>query len=93
MGHTMNHCIAAYVVLGVFGYPDFVVKIDTGEMGLVETKGQESLEVAFKNRAARMWCENAATLTRERWRYVKVPQKGYQMLQPVEFGDLETFVN
>ena len=35
-------------------YPDFVVKIETGEMWLVETKGQESLEVAFKDRAAQM---------------------------------------
>ncbi|HVB25811.1 MAG TPA: DEAD/DEAH box helicase family protein, partial [Ktedonobacteraceae bacterium] len=74
-------------------YPDFVVKTDMGEMWLVETKGQESLEVAFKDRAAKMWCENATTLMGERWRYVKVPQKGYQLLQPVEFCDLEAFVN
>jgi type III restriction enzyme len=73
-------------------YPDFVVKTETNEMWLVETKGQESLEVAFKDRAARMWCENATTLTGEQWRYVKVPQKEYMKLQPVEFCDLETFV-
>ncbi len=74
-------------------YPDFVVKTETGEMWLVETKGQESVEVAFKDRAARLWCENASTLTGERWSYVKVPQKEYNRLQPVEFYDLLTFVS
>ncbi len=74
-------------------YPDFVVKNEFGEMWLVETKGQESLEVVFKDRAAQMWCENATKLTSEQWRYVKVPQKEYQKLQPVEFFDLLTFVS
>lgn len=73
-------------------YPDFVVRTEHGEMWLVETKGQESLEVRFKDRAAQMWCENATTLTNELWRYVKVPQKGYEQLQPVEFSDLLIFV-
>jgi type III restriction enzyme len=74
-------------------YPDFVVKTNMGEMWLVETKGQESLEVAFKDRAAKMWCENATVLTGEQWTYVKVPQKEYMKLQPVEFYDLEAFVS
>ena len=69
-------------------YPDFVVKTELGEMWLVETKGQESVEVAFKDRAARLWCKNASLLTGERWSYVKVPQREYQRLQPVEFYDL-----
>ena len=73
-------------------YPDFVVKTDLGEMWLVETKGQESLEVAFKDRAAKIWCENATKLAGEQWRYVKVPQKEYVKLKPVEFYDLLTFV-
>ncbi len=74
-------------------YPDFVVKTETGQMWLVETKGQESVEVAFKDRAARLWCENASMLTGERWSYVKVPQKEYNRLQPVEFCDLLAFVD
>ena len=73
-------------------YPDFVVKTERGEMWLVETKGQESLEVRFKDRAAQMWCENATQLTGELWQYVKVPQKEYEKLQPVEFSDLLIFV-
>jgi len=73
-------------------YPDFVVRTEQGEMWLVETKGQESLEVGFKDRAAKMWCENATKLTGELWQYVKVPQKEYEKLQPVEFSDLLIFV-
>ncbi len=74
-------------------YPDFVVKTELDEMWLVETKGQESLEVQYKDRAARLWCENATTLTGQQWRYVKVPQKEYEKLQPVEFYDLLPFVS
>jgi len=71
----------------------FVVKTETGEMWLVETKGQESVEVAFKDRAARLWCENASMLTGEQWSYVKVPQREFKRLQPVEFYDLLAFVS
>jgi type III restriction enzyme len=74
-------------------YPDFVVRTEQGEMWLVETKGQESLEVQFKDATARLWCENATMLTSQLWRYVKVPQKEYEKLQPVEFSDLLIFAN
>jgi len=39
-----------------------------------------------------MWCENATQLTGELWQYVKVPQKEYEKLQPVEFSDLLIFI-
>jgi len=74
-------------------YPDFVVKTDTAEMWLVETKGQESVEVRYKDTAAQIWCENATKLTDKQWRYLKVPQKEYVKLQPIEFYDLLTFTN
>ncbi len=35
-----------------------------------------------------LWCENATLLTGTPWRYLKVPQKEFEKLQPVEFGDL-----
>ena len=74
-------------------YPDFVVKTELDEMWLVETKGQESIEVKYKDMAAQLWCQNATTLTGQQWRYVKVPQKEYEKLQPVEFYDLLPFLN
>ncbi len=70
-------------------YPDFVVRAEDGGMWLVETKGTETVEVAHKDRAATLWCENATMLTGGEWRYLKVPQKEFGKLQPSEFLDLE----
>ena len=40
-----------------------------------------------------MSCKNAKIITGQLWLYVKVPQKGYQKLEPVEFCDLLMFVD
>src|SRR5205823_44868 len=32
--------------------------------------------------AASNWCENATQLTKTTWRYIKVPQKAFEVLQP-----------
>jgi type III restriction enzyme len=69
-------------------YPDFVARLDSGEHWLIETKGAETIEVAHKDRAAILWCENATRLTDTPWRYLKVPQKEFEQLRPTEFADL-----
>jgi type III restriction enzyme len=69
-------------------YPDFVAKDSRGQHWLIETKGMESSEVSQKDAAAKNWCENASMLTTIPWRYVKVPQKGFEILQPRHFADL-----
>jgi DNA modification methylase len=69
-------------------YPDFVALDSSGQHWLIETKGMESSEVSQKDAAAANWCENASTLTKIPWRYVKVPQKGFEVLQPKHFADL-----
>jgi type III restriction enzyme len=70
--------------------PDFVVVLSNGEHWIVETKGQENVDVARKDKAAALWCENATELTGTTWRYLKVPQKHYEKLQPADFADLQT---
>jgi type III restriction enzyme len=70
-------------------FPDFVALDSSGQRWLIETKGMESAEVSQKDSAAANWCENASTLTKKPWRYVKVPQKGFEVLQPKRFADLE----
>ncbi len=70
-------------------YPDFVAVDSGGTHWLLESKGQESPEVAFKDRAAIQWCENATALTATRWRYRKVPQSDFQALRPASLADLE----
>jgi type III restriction enzyme len=65
-----------------------VVKADTGEHWLIETKGYEGVEVGHKDRAAKLCCENATMLTGTTWRYLKVAQKDFEKLQPTDFSDL-----
>jgi type III restriction enzyme len=69
-------------------YPDFVARDSAGEHWLIETKGMESSEVSQKDAAAKNWCENVSALTKVPWQYLKVPQKGFEVLQPRHFADL-----
>lgn len=68
--------------------PDFVAIATDGGHHLIETKGREDIDVAHKDRAARIWCENATLLTGTPWSYVKVPQGEYTKLQPSDFAEL-----
>ena len=69
-------------------YPDFVAKADDGTHWLLETKGQETTEVIHKDQAARNWCVSATALTKTAWKYLKVPQKRFETLQPETLQDL-----
>jgi type III restriction enzyme len=71
--------------------PDFIAVLLDGGRRLIETKGREDPEVAHKDRAARLSCENATKLTGEEWRYLKVPQLGFDRLQPGSYADLLVF--
>jgi hypothetical protein len=55
---------------------------------LTETKGLEDVNVANKDRAAHLWCENATRLAGTPWAYLKVLQAAYKQLQPTRFEDL-----
>ena len=59
-----------------------------GKHHLIETKGREDVDVAHKDRAARLWCENATILTGVDWQYQIVHQKEFEKLQPGDFEDL-----
>jgi type III restriction enzyme len=64
--------------------PDFVAIDLDGVHYVIETKGQENIDVAHKDRAATIWAENATLLTDTTWIYFKVPQ--------IEFGHLQATV-
>jgi type III restriction enzyme len=70
-------------------YPDFVAVDSEGVRWLLESKGAETEEVAYKDAAAAQWCENATQLTKTRWCYLKVPQKAFELLQPSSLADLK----
>jgi type III restriction enzyme len=71
-----------------FYEPDFVVVTADGTHYLIETKGLEDVNVANKDRAAKLWCENATSLTGKTWVYQKVRQAEYNDLQAILFADL-----
>lgn len=68
--------------------PDFVAVDTNGTHWLLESKGQENVDVLRKDVAAARWCENTTKLTGKQWKYVKVPQKEFVALQPARLADL-----
>jgi type III restriction enzyme len=72
--------------------PDFVVLTGDGIHYIVETKGLEDTNVANKDRAAQLWCENTTRLAGKSWAYLKVLQTAYKQLQPTRFEDLFVLV-
>ena len=66
-----------YVALSgnlAFYTPDFFARTADGACYLVETKGQEDVDVPRKAKAAIAWCE-AATKAGAKWSYLYVPQE------------------
>ncbi len=83
--------------LGVAGglrryVPDFVVRCGDGVTYIVETKGQEDLEVARKDQRARRWCADATALTGTPWAYIKVPDGVFRAYPVHNFGELVRLV-
>jgi type III restriction enzyme len=72
--------------------PDFVAIASNGVHYLLETKGREDIDVANKERAAHLWCENATRLTETEWQYVIVRQTEFETLQPTEFAEVLALV-
>ncbi len=68
--------------------PDFVARLSDNTYALLETKGREDTDVAHKDRAAQIWCENATLLTGAVWNYLKVPQREFEKLHPSDYADL-----
>ena len=68
--------------------PDFAALTADGTHYIVETKGLEDVNVANKDRAAQLWCENTTRLTAKPWAFLKVLQTAYKQLQPNRFEDL-----
>jgi len=56
-------------------YPDFVVRLGTGEHLVVETKGRADLDVPRKDERATRWAVDATVASGTRWRYLRVDQE------------------
>ncbi|MBS1516995.1 MAG: DEAD/DEAH box helicase family protein [Bacteroidetes bacterium] len=74
-------------------FPDFIAIADDNTNWIIETKGREDIEVKLKDNCAINWCNTATELTKEKWRYLKVPQKDFDKLHPETFEELLTALN
>ena len=68
--------------------PDFAAIDRENTHWVLETKGREDLDVEHKDRRAAQWCEDASLLTQTEWRYLKIPQKDFEILKPNNFAEL-----
>lgn len=55
-------------------YPDFVVRLTSGEHLLIETKGLADLDVPHKDRRAARWAVDATVASGVRWSYLRIDE-------------------
>jgi len=70
-------------------YPDFLVKLTDGRIVVVETKGQEDLDVPLKIQRLRQWCGDINTVQSDVvFDFVFVNQEGFEKYAPKSFESL-----
>jgi len=70
-------------------YPDFFVKLSNKRIFIVETKGQEDLDVPLKMQRLRQWCEDINKVqTGVKYDFVYVDQESFEKYNPVSFRQL-----
>ncbi|MDP2167413.1 MAG: DEAD/DEAH box helicase family protein [Thermodesulfovibrionales bacterium] len=70
-------------------YPDFLVKLSDKEIYIVETKGQEELDVPLKMQRLRQWCEDINRVQADvKYDFVYVDQEGFDKYKPTSFRQL-----
>lgn len=70
-------------------YPDFLVKLNDGRIVVVETKGQEDLDVPLKTQRLHQWCEDVNTIQSDvKYDFVYVDQEGFEKYAPKSFEEV-----
>ncbi|MBI2779091.1 MAG: DEAD/DEAH box helicase family protein [Gammaproteobacteria bacterium] len=70
-------------------YPDFLVKLSNKEIVVVETKGQEDLDVPLKMARLRQWCEDISRIQLEvKYDFVYVDEESFEQYRPTLFRQL-----
>jgi len=70
-------------------YPDFFVKLADGRIFIVETKGQEDLDVPLKMERLKQWCEDVNALQDDAiFDFVFVDMDGFEKYRPSDFTSL-----
>lgn len=70
-------------------YPDFLVKPSPKRIVIVETKGQEDLDVPLKMERLRQWCEDINRVQSDvKYDFVYVDQESFEKYRPTSFKQL-----
>jgi len=70
-------------------YPDFLVKVSSKEVFIVETKGQEDLDVPLKMQRLQQWCEDINRVQSDvEYDFVYVDKENFDKYKPTSFKQL-----
>jgi len=70
-------------------YPDFLVKLSARRIVIVETKGQEDLDVPLKMQRLRQWCEDINRVQSDvKYDFVYVDEESFEQYKPKTFRQL-----
>lgn len=70
-------------------YPDFMVKLSDKRIVIVETKGQEDLDVPLKMARLRQWCDDINRVqTDVEYDFVYMDEESFEKFKPSSFRDL-----
>jgi len=70
-------------------YPDFMVKLSDKRIVIVETKGQEDLDVPLKMARLRQWCEDLNRVQADvAYDFVYVDEESFEKYKPTSFRQL-----
>ena len=70
-------------------YPDFLVKLTNKRIVIVETKGQEDVDVPLKMARLRQWCEDINWVqTDVKYDFVYVDEESFEKFNPTSFRQL-----
>jgi type III restriction enzyme len=70
-------------------YPDFLVKLSNERIVIVETKGQEDLDVPLKMQRLRQWCEDINRVQKNvEYDFFYVDQESFEKYRPDSFRQL-----
>ncbi len=70
-------------------YPDFLVKLSDTRIVIVETKGQEDLDVPLKMERLRQWCEDVNRVQSDAiFDFVYVDEDSFEKYKPTSFRQL-----
>ena len=70
-------------------YPDFLIKVSSKQVFIVETKGQEDMDVPLKMQRLRQWCEDINRVqTDVEYDFVYVDEESFEQYKPTSFRQL-----